>query len=492
MKDARDIVLEIVREIEKRVYAAPFDDSLLKRFQHKIQDIETSVGREFSQGIPERHIAEIRAIMGEEFMECLDRGKPGPLVWKGRDRLRRTYRKLAALLEFYRYYKKEAQRGALEVACLKAIQQELIESQISHVHETETLDRQLSSRQLLVALVLEPFETAMKKAMAFLKAKQLEVFLFDDDRFLATELKIDGETFLYNTEEEVSSLPESVSELTFQEVQETSLEVPLIAEGQQIGHYRVIRQIADGFDRDAWTDDVESLTPVLARIIESHKNRLLARKVYIDDLTGLYNKRKLNEQMGKLFKQFKRGEKKLHLAMMDVDRFKVLNDTYGHPVGDHILRQTALLIKQEVPYAYRYGGEEFAGVFYGYDRSRTMTILQNLCKMIEDKPFVIGGREYHITISAGVAAFETHMNSVMDAIDRADQALYASKEDGRNRCTYYDDVKDRLSDDAARLRQEVRRLKEQVTRMKDLEHENRILSEQIAARKPARKKRGVN
>ncbi len=69
-----------------------------------------------------------------------------------------------------------------------------------------------------------------------------------------------------------------------------------------------------------------------------------------------------------------------------------------------------------------------------------MEIMERLRKRIENTSYIIKGQEYRITISAGIAEFETHMNSVMDAIDRADQALYASKEDGRNRCTYYDDI----------------------------------------------------
>ena len=254
------------------------------------------------------------------------------------------------------------------------------------------------------------------------------------------------------------------------------MEVPLLVEGEQIGHYRVLRQLDDEFDREAWKKDVAFTTPVLARIIESNWNREQTHKVYIDDLTQLYNKRKLNDQMGKLFKQFKQGKKPLFIAMMDIDRFKTLNDTYGHPIGDKILQQTASLIKDEIKYAYRYGGEEFAGVFYGYNKDMTLETMESLRRKVEEKPYIIDGKEYHITMSVGIAEFETHMNSVMDAIDRADQALYASKEDGRNRCTYYNDVKHRLSDDAAKLRQEILKLQD---RLSKFESENKRLAEKI-------------
>jgi diguanylate cyclase (GGDEF)-like protein len=486
MKTAREIVNAIVKEIEERVSSPHLSDAILKTFEDRHEEIEKRVSQDFSNGVTRKHISRIRKMMGSEFLDVLNQGRIGPIIWKGKDRLQRTYQKLALLLELYLYYQKEAQGKAIEAEHLRKMRDELIESQVSHVHEVEILEDTLEQYRMLLEIILEPFENAMKRVMLFLKVRHLEVFLFDDDRFLATEMKTDGETFLYNQEEEETHIPEAISEVKLHEVKETSLEVPLVVEGQQIGHYRVWRQASSDFDREKWKRDVEWITPVLARIIEANRNRLLARRVYIDDLTQLYNKRKLNEQMGKLFQQFKRGDKELHVTMLDIDKFKHFNDTYGHPVGDQILKQTAAIIKEEVPYAYRYGGEEFAGVFYGYDRDMTMEIMEGLRKRIEKTPFIIKGQEYRITISAGIARFETYMNSVMDAFDRADQALYASKEDGRNRCTYYDDIKDRLTVDVKNLRQEILKLKEQMERVS---RENKRLTERL---KQGRKQKDVN
>jgi diguanylate cyclase (GGDEF)-like protein len=466
MKKARAIVNDIVKEIEERVSSLNSDEALLKEFQDKQKEIEEKVSQDFSVGVPRRHISRIRKILGNEFLDLLNKGKKGLFAWKGKDQLRRIYQKLASLLELYLYYEKEAQGKTLEVERLKKIKQELIESQVSHIYEVEMLEANRDDDKMLLELVLIPFEDATKKIISFLKAKQLEVFLFDDDKFLATEMKTDGETFIYNQEEEMPDIPEAVSEVKLKEVKETTLDVPLVVEGEQIGHCRFERHAYGDFDIDKWREDVELITPVLARIIKSNSNLVLANKVYIDDLTQMYNKRKLNEQMGKLFKQFKSGDKELHIAMIDIDKFKILNDTYGHPVGDEILKQTAIILKEEITYAYRYGGEEFAGVFYGYDKDKTLEIMERLRKRIEKAPYVIKEQTYHITVSAGISKFETYMNSVMDAIDRADKALYASKEDGRNRCTYYDDVKDRLSSDAAVLRQEIMKLKAKISKKK--------------------------
>jgi diguanylate cyclase (GGDEF)-like protein len=480
MKKARSIVNDIVKEIEERVSSPQSDEALIKELQNKQKEIEEAVSQDFSGGVPRKHVSRIRQILGNEFIDILNQGKIGPIVWKGKERLERIYQRLASLLALYLHYEKEAQAKTIEVERLKKIKDELIESQVSHIHEVEMLESQLNGHQMLMKIVLEPFEDAMKRITSFLKAKHIEVFLFDDDRFLAAELKTDGETFIYNQQEEKPDIPEAVSEVKLQERKETTLDVPLVVEGKQIGHYRLELQASGDFDKVRWKKDVEWITPVLARVIESNRNYILARKVYIDDLTQMYNKRKLNEQMGKLFKQFKRGDKELHIVMLDIDKFKLLNDTYGHPVGDEILKQTAVILKEEMPYAYRYGGEEFAGVFYGYNREGTLEIMERLRKRIEDTVYPIKGQDYRITISAGIAKFETHMSSVMDAIDRADQALYVSKEDGRNRCTYFNDIKDRISSDAARLKQEILQLKEQMNR---ITKENKRLSEQSGKKK---------
>ncbi|MBM4311809.1 MAG: GGDEF domain-containing protein [Deltaproteobacteria bacterium] len=477
MQQARLIVQEIVQEIEKRVFEQPPDQTLGKLFADKKREIEDRIALDFSRGIPHARVARIRELLGNACLEYLDQNGFGPFARKGKERIERVYRHLACIAEMYRYYEAEAAHFAHRNACLEKIKTELIEAQISHVDEVEQLEKQLQSTAMLVRLVLEPFEQALSDIMAFLQATQLEVFLFDDDRFLAQELKTDGHTFIYNKgEESLPSLPEAVSELQLNEVKETMLNVPLSVENRHIGHFRITRQTTEAFDQEAWKREVTIITPVLGRILEAYRNSHETKKVYIDDLTQLYNKRKLNDQMGKLFKQFKRGDKQLFIAMMDIDRFKSLNDKYGHPVGDEILRQTAAIIKEMVPYAYRYGGEEFAAIFYGYTLEETIGAVEKLRIRIEQTPYSINGQDFHITISAGIAEFETNMNSVMDAIDQADQALYASKEDGRNRTTYFADVKDRLSEDASRLRQEMLQLRDE---MDKIHAENKRLAEQL-------------
>ncbi len=453
---ARSIVEGILKEIEQRSASMKPDPAIVSDFQAHLRKFEDKVSLDCTRSIPQKYFARIREMLGDEIIEVIDPGKLGSLVFKNRDRIQQVYKKLAVFSELYRHALKEAEDALGAVYRLQHVQQELVESQIAHVQEVEIYEQRMLRSQMLVDIMLEPFEDGIRRIIGFLGAKQFDVYLFDDDRFLTNELKTDGKVFTYNKQQEdAPDLPEAVSSPTFQEVQETIYEIPLMVEGRQIGHYRICRQIKDDFDRERWIQDVAFITPVAARIIEANHNRLHALKVYTDDLTQLYNKRKLNEQMGRLFKQFKTGQKKLFVAMIDIDKFKIFNDTHGHPVGDEVLKQTALLIRDGVPYAYRYGGEEFCAVFYGHEKQDVIDAMENLRKRIETTPFTISDLEHHITISAGIAEFETSMNAVMDAIDLADQALYVSKEDGRNRCTYYDDVKGRLAMENSRLRQKI-------------------------------------
>ncbi|MCX8044498.1 MAG: diguanylate cyclase [Desulfobacterota bacterium] len=495
MERARSIVEAILTEITSRIEKQTRSHHVVDEFvREELHAIDDRIMLDFSHAsVPPTYFQRIRETIGPDIIDDLEQNISGPLGRKKRERLHPLYKKLAVLIEHMRFFRQKVYTLYNDYERMKKIQAELVESQIGFVHEAEHYEQEVRKCEFLIDIVLKPFEEAMKQIVRFLEADHLEVFLFDDDQLLATELKTDGKTIAYHKIDEKPHHPEAVHEAVLHEIQEISLDMPLMVEGVQIGHVRVSRALTGGLSKEQWKEDVAWIAPVLARIIQGNRDRVLARKVYIDDLTQLYNKRKLNEQMGKLFNRFKQGEKELYIAMIDIDRFKNLNDTYGHTVGDEILRRSAAIIKEEVPYAYRYGGEEFAAVFYGYNREQTQHIMERLRRRIEQTTFTIDGHNYTISISAGIARFETYMHSVMDAINRADAALYLSKEDGRNRCTYYEDVKDRLTADVAQLRQELLRMKEQVAQYDRLQQENLRLAEELERerRKQRKTKHGI-
>lgn len=191
-----------------------------------------------------------------------------------------------------------------------------------------------------------------------------------------------------------------------------------------------------------------------------HNSYLIA---YIDELTELPGRRAMNEESSRL-----RGL--YSIAMLDIDHFKKFNDTYGHDVGDQVLRMVASKIGQigGGGKPFRYGGEEFAIIFPGKDSKTAFPYLSNLREIIDhaslilrnqdrpskkpDKipPKKVPWQEVHVTISIGVADSGENLNTTDEILKAADEALYRSKEKGRNRISQYstkDYVPDLTSDE---------------------------------------------
>ncbi|PLY03152.1 MAG: hypothetical protein C0623_02090 [Desulfuromonas sp.] len=167
---------------------------------------------------------------------------------------------------------------------------------------------------------------------------------------------------------------------------------------------------------------------------------------YRDELTGLPGRRALQETFNKLGGQYA-------IAMADIDHFKKLNDTYGHDIGDQVLKMVAarLIRGSGNGLAFRYGGEEFCIVYRGKDTEATLNALESLRKTIADEPFIIRqrmrpvkkpkqpkqkqkkGQSLRVTISIGVAVKNDQSRNPADVLKGADLALYRAKKAGRNR-----------------------------------------------------------
>lgn len=174
------------------------------------------------------------------------------------------------------------------------------------------------------------------------------------------------------------------------------------------------------------------------KLLETQKNGLLAQLQQLaltDALTDLPNRRAFESQAKRLFALAKRENFDLSVAVADLDRFKAINDTYGHPGGDYVLHAIAQTLKEnmrEGDYIGRTGGEEFGVVFSTANLDESMQIAQRLRNAVEQAEMRVGEEVIRVTISIGITQARP-AETVDGAMARADKALYLAKRNGRNR-----------------------------------------------------------
>ena len=156
-----------------------------------------------------------------------------------------------------------------------------------------------------------------------------------------------------------------------------------------------------------------------------------------DGLTGLYNRRAFDEHLKQAIGREGRQEGgKFALLLLDIDHFKKLNDTYGHPAGDAALRHTATLLHGHLRSAdqdARFGGEEFAVIVAGAGEAGAVNMAERIRQGIEKGQVIFDGARLAVTVSIGVAVWPRDGLSGPELVVAADRALYAAKQGGRNR-----------------------------------------------------------
>jgi diguanylate cyclase (GGDEF)-like protein len=175
-------------------------------------------------------------------------------------------------------------------------------------------------------------------------------------------------------------------------------------------------------------------------------NEMLSYKAEHDELTGLKNRAALIDYLESEIERTKRTGETLALAICDIDFFKRVNDTYGHPVGDRVLKEFAERMRDAFrPYDVlsRYGGEEFIVCCSAFDGSPT-SIFDRFRKNIEQTPFLASDLSLDITVSVGIALFDGVSNStskevMLSLISNSDKSLYSAKHNGRNQVVLFDE-----------------------------------------------------
>jgi len=168
----------------------------------------------------------------------------------------------------------------------------------------------------------------------------------------------------------------------------------------------------------------------------------LAELVSTDPLTGLYNFRHFSLSLDQEIERTIRSGQPTSMAMIDIDFFKKVNDTWGHEVGNLALKQMSDILSQslrKIDIACRYGGEEFVIILPGTRTLEAVQIAERIRKSIASTPLVFPDGEFNFTISIGVSTYEAK-NAVSADVFKAevDQFLYQAKETGRNKTCYKD------------------------------------------------------
>jgi diguanylate cyclase len=158
-----------------------------------------------------------------------------------------------------------------------------------------------------------------------------------------------------------------------------------------------------------------------------------------DGLTGLYNRRAFDKRLEEVFAAYRNGGRSFVLALIDIDKFKTINDDYGHQAGDQVLQQLAAALRSQLSGSImvaRFGGEEFAAIMEGPLRIAAQK-MDEVRRVIAKEQMDAGDAALKVTISVGVS--EPREDLVASPIvRRADEALYAAKNIGRNRVYYHD------------------------------------------------------
>jgi diguanylate cyclase (GGDEF)-like protein/PAS domain S-box-containing protein len=160
----------------------------------------------------------------------------------------------------------------------------------------------------------------------------------------------------------------------------------------------------------------------------------------VDRLTGLYNRGHWEEAIKAEYARHVRYNSRASLVMFDIDHFKYINDTYGHQVGDKVLRSVADRVRgliRAVDIAGRYGGEEFAVLLPDTECGGAAIFAERLRKTVEESEVIHEGLPIRCTISLGVAGIDDTITQYKQLIEHADQAMYVSKKSGRNRLTVH-------------------------------------------------------
>jgi len=223
--------------------------------------------------------------------------------------------------------------------------------------------------------------------------------------------------------------------------------LPLVRYNDLIGSLNLGSNLLQRFQHDSATDFLQRLSTIIAICIENAANHERLKRVGLtDSLTGINNRRFFDQRLGEEVARSLRSQEPIACLFLDIDHFKAINDNYGHHVGDHVLREVANIIREQLRNSDvlgRYGGEEFAALLANTTTEAAAEIAERIRIRIHNHCFAQTPKSIQestkITISIGVTAldpkyYSSDINIISKKLlEQSDQALYDAKNNGRNR-----------------------------------------------------------
>lgn len=220
--------------------------------------------------------------------------------------------------------------------------------------------------------------------------------------------------------------------------------IPLMRRGHILGTLNLGSYESDRFIFDMATDFIEHLVLMLSICLENNLSyEMMRRTSLVDTLTGINNRRFLEQRIDEEVNRCKRNEQPLSCLFLDIDFFKAVNDNYGHQVGDEVLAAVAEAVKKQLrsnDVFSRYGGEEFVALLTNIDETMAYEIANRIRRTIKELTVNVEPHEVKVTLSIGFATFTPDQKERIATSDvaaslirNADQALYEAKKNGRDR-----------------------------------------------------------
>ena len=225
--------------------------------------------------------------------------------------------------------------------------------------------------------------------------------------------------------------------------QNNFLSVPLFLNESLWGAITIER-----FTHHNYSDRDKNLLSLIARAMQTSMSWFIEYQNIYEDairdgLTGLLNHKTFIDRAQEEIERARRFQHELVFLIYDLDKFKRINDTLGHPYGDYVIKTTAKIIKDNVrsiDLVARYGGEEFTVVLVNTNKEAATTVAKRIVQNIQDHNFSMNGEEVDMTISCGLSEYPKDSDTLKNLIQFADEGLYKTKENGGNDVTIYSSI----------------------------------------------------